>query len=101
MPESLPRPELTAAKQAIEHAQRVRAAHRRRSSRGTPQRERDITLALERIAKAMTPLRSMIGRFPYGPQTDEAEFNRQRIRDASQALQRERRKLWKMQSHRS
>ena len=44
----------------------------------------------------MKPLRSEIGRFPYGPQTDEAEANRERIRQASDALQRERRKLWKM-----
>ena len=101
MPETRPISELTAAKQAVEHARKVRAVHRRRSNRGAPQREQDISLALERIQRAMQPLRSMIGRFPYGPQTDEAEANRQLVRDASQELQRERRKLWKMQSHRS
>jgi hypothetical protein len=46
----------------------------------------------------MGPLRSEIGRFAYGPQTTLAERNRQAIRDASDKLQRERRKLWKMQT---
>ena len=48
------------------------------------------------LKRAMRPLRSEIGRFPYGPQTDEAEANREEIREASTAIQRERRKLWKM-----
>ncbi len=87
------------AEAAIENAKRVRAAHARRSRRGAPQRESDIKIALDRLKTAMKPLRSEIGRFPYGPDTEVAEQNRKIIIDLSQDIQRERRKLWKMQKH--
>ena len=97
MPNQLPNEAMKAAEAAIVFAQQVRKHHRRRTEKKSEQRARDIETALERLQVAMKPLRSEIGRFPYGPQSDLAERNRQRIRDASQALQSERRKLWKMQ----
>lgn len=84
------------AELAVTNAQEVRAFHRKRSGRSDRQRIHDLTLALKRVKAAMSPLRSEIGKFPYGPQTDVAAQNRQAIREASAALQRERRKLWKM-----
>lgn len=101
MPATRPTQELGAATAAVENAQRVRAYHRRRTEKRSPQRTRDIDVALEIIADAMKPLKSMIGSFPHSPhQTVTAEANREAIREASLALQRERRKLWKMKDHR-
>jgi hypothetical protein len=82
---------------AVAYAQQVRQFHARRTSRKSAQRTADINVALARLKEAMAPLKREIGRFPYGPQTSIAEANRQRIRDASCAIQTERRKLWKMQ----
>lgn len=98
MPAQLPNDALRAADAAVTFAQQVRKRHRRRTDKQSPQRRKEIEVAIERLKKAMLPLRSEIGRFPYGPQTTIAESNRQRIRDASDALQRERRKLHKMKS---
>lgn len=88
---------MKAAWAAVEFAQSTRHFHARRTDKGTKQREDDLRTALDRLAGAMKPLRQEIARFPYGPQTITAEENRQAIRDASKALQAERRKLWKMQ----
>lgn len=88
--------DLVDAKQAVLHAQRVRQAHRRRTSKGAPQREDDIRLALERLKEAMRPLRSYIGRLPFSIQGTEPQ-EAASVREASQAIQKERRKLWKMQ----
>jgi hypothetical protein len=96
MPAQLPLKAMQEADLAIKNAQEVRAFHRKRSVRTDRQRQQDLTIALKRVKAAMKPLRSEIGKFPYGPQTDQAEENRQIIRNASVALQRERRKLWKM-----
>jgi hypothetical protein len=96
MPAKLPTAALLEAELAVQNAQDVRALHRKRSQKGEPDREYDLKEALRRVKRAMKPLRSEIGKFPYGPQTDDAEVNRMLIRGASQALQRERRKLWKM-----
>ena len=96
MPAILPKEALKEAELAVRNAQEVRTFHRKRSTKGDLQRKQDLTLALRRVKAAMKPLRSHIGRFPYGPQTDTAEKNRESIREASAALQRERRKLWKM-----
>jgi hypothetical protein len=74
----------------------VRKFHRRRTNRNSPQRETDIQIALGRLRDAMDPLRSAIGRFPYEPPTEPVFARQQRIRDVSAAVQRERRKLWKM-----
>lgn len=96
MPKILPTKEIEEADLAVKHAVLVRKTHRRRSARDSKSRVTDIEFALERLAKAMKPLRSEIGRFPYGPQTDVAEANREIIRDAADAIKRERIKLWKM-----
>lgn len=96
MPNKLDDATIKEADAAVRFAQQVRSRHRRRTSRGSGQREEDIALALERLRDAMKPLRSEIGRFTYGPVNDIAEANRQRIRESSAAIQRERRKLWKM-----
>jgi hypothetical protein len=96
MPEIRPTRELASADAAVKYAQSVRAHHRRRTQPGSKQREADIDVALGRLKDSMRPLRTMIGRFPYGPQTDEARKNRHEIYEASDAIQRERRKLWKM-----
>lgn len=96
VPSLLPTKALTDAEDAIAYASRVRIYHRRRFARSAPQRITDIDLALARLREAMGPLRAEIGRFSYGPQTAIAEENRSKIREASAAIQRERRKLFKM-----
>ena len=98
MPKELPKDVIAAAEAAIVFAQQTRKLHRRRTQVQSDQRQRDIEQALTRLRDAMAPLRSEIGRFPYGPQTTVAERNRQRIRDASTDIQRERMKLHKMMS---
>ncbi len=97
MPEELPTADIEVAEAAVHNARTVRKIHAKRTERGNSQRESDIGLALQRLKSAMIPLRSEIGRFSYGPQTETAFGNRQKIYRASQALQSERRKLWKMQ----
>lgn len=92
----MPQSDLERAALAVENAQGVRKFHRRRSEPGTNQRERDIAVALERIKEAMRPLRSEIARFPYRPNAVITDAEKQRLRDASKALQTERRKLHKM-----
>lgn len=96
MPTKLPAKDMDYARLAVENARRVRSFHRRRTDKRSPQRKNDILVARDRLKEAMKPLKSEIGRFPYGPQTDAAEENRQAIRDMSNAIQSERRKLWKM-----
>jgi hypothetical protein len=96
MPAKLPDKDMDYARLAVENARRVRSFHRRRTEKRSAQRRNDIMVARERLKEAMKPLKSEIGRFPYGPQTETAEANRQAIRDMSAAIQSERRKLWKM-----
>lgn len=96
MPAVLPQEAIDGADASVAFARQVRRFHAKRG-RTSPQRAEDIERALSRLREAMGPLRSEIGRFPYGPQTSVAEANRQKIREASAAIQRERRKLWKMQ----
>jgi hypothetical protein len=98
MPAILPEAEVEAAHAAVEHAQAVRRLHRRRTDKNSPQRTADIDIALEQLKAVMRPLRTYIGKFPYGPQTDIAEANREIIYSASNAIQSERRKLWKMRA---
>jgi hypothetical protein len=88
--------DIKTAKLAVTHAQAVREYHRRRSDRGSEQREWDIREAQERIQRAMKPLRTWQGKAPYATQTElHKEFTRQ-VSEVSKDLQRERRKLWKM-----
>lgn len=97
MPTELPKGAIEAADAAVAFAAQVRRYHRRRTDPRSEQRRDDIARARERLREAMKPLKSEIGRFAYGPQTTLAEANRQAILKASDAIQRERRKLWKMQ----
>jgi hypothetical protein len=85
------------ANRAAQQALATRKRHSRHSKPGQRQRETDIRLALERIERAMTPLRRVIARLPYVDDPSDGEG----LREASQALQRERRKLWKMKQHKS
>lgn len=96
MPHELPKDAVDSADAAVSFAVQVRRFHAKRRNTKSPQRVTDIDLALARLKEAMGPLKSEIGRFPYGPQTSIAEGNRQTIRVASTSIQRERRKLWKM-----
>ena len=96
MPTELPKDAIDAAEAAVLFARAVRRQHRRRTARNQDRRVKDIEAALARLREAMKPLKSEIGRFPYGPQTTIAEKNRDRIREASASLQVERRKLHKM-----
>lgn len=96
MPKVLPDKIIENADKAVAFAVQVRTFHARRTDRRSQQRNDDIEHALQRLHEAMAPLKSEIGRFAYGPQTTIAETNRQTIREASAAIQRERRKLWKL-----
>ena len=87
---------LKEASLAVKNAQEVRAFHRKRTSRGDRQRLNDLKLAEARVKAAMKPLRSEIGKFPHQPQTATVIARQEKIRAASDALQKERRKLWKM-----
>lgn len=98
MPTELPKGAIDAADAAVAFAAQVRRYHRRRTDPRSEQRAQDIARAQERLHEAMKPLKSEIGRFVHGPQTQAAEKNRQAIRDASIAIQKERRKLWKLQN---
>lgn len=98
MPRLLPQEDIDAAYAACDYAQSVRKMHRRRSTMGSAQREQDIQIGLDRLKDAIAPIRSVIGTFPYGPQTGEAERNRVAVLEASAAIQAERRKLWKMKA---
>lgn len=86
---------LRRAAKAVEAAQKVRRRHARRPTK-QEKRAADIEAALERLRKAMTPIRSEIGRYAYVQVNDESEAVRDLVREASSALQAERRKLWKM-----
>ncbi len=101
MPTELPKSAMEVAEAAVIYAQQVRKHHARRTDVDSPHRLADLDLALSRIKESMKPLRSEIGRFPYGPQTTIAETNRQKIRDLSKALQRERVKIWKLKDKRT
>lgn len=89
---------LKEAHAACRHAQDIRGFYARRSERDSRQRQEDLLAARERVRLAMTPLRSYLGgvarRTPSRSNIDLAS----RVREASSALQTERRKLWKMQT---
>jgi hypothetical protein len=80
------------AEDAIEYALSVRKLHARRTRPGSRQREVDIRVALNKLALAMYPIRRKAAMFVYlnSPLSEE-------IKEISRAMQRERRKLWKMQ----
>lgn len=96
MPSELPHADIEAAEAAIQFAKLVRKTHARRSHKTSARRIADIQIARQRLKETMRPLRTHIGQFPIGPQTEVAEANREHIRDVSLRMQAERRKLTKM-----
>lgn len=92
-------PSLKEARAAVRHAQDTRTAHRRRTGRGSKQREADITESIRRLKAAMVPLRSFRGSAPFKTQTAAHGSLVERVEQASRSLQSERRKLWKMKDH--
>jgi hypothetical protein len=87
---------VTEAKAAVSHAQRVRRSHARRTDRNSKQRAKDVEMALDRLREAMRPIRSGIAKYAVGPQTEDRRQVYYLYRDLSEAIQKERRKLWKM-----
>lgn len=89
-----------AAEAAVAHAQDVRAAHRKKTLKGNNQREADIQFALNRLKRVMAPIRSELARMQYDKPSIHApepwRSKRKVLTEASQAIQSERRKLWKM-----
>jgi hypothetical protein len=83
---------LSDADQAVEFAQSVRKRWAKKSSRESPQRIADIKVASDGLRRAMKPIRSRIARTSHGSRSEPAES----LRAASQRIQTERRKLWKM-----
>ncbi len=83
---------------AIRQARDVRAFHRRRTQRGSAQREADLQEARNRLKSAMLPLRSYLGAVPYRKHSLPQQEVTQRVRTASLQIQSERRQLWKMQA---
>lgn len=91
--------DLKAAFAAVRHARDVRKFHARRTQKGSMQREVDLDEAMERLKTAMKPLRSYLGSVPYRQQSYNARQITENVAEASQAIQAERRKLWKMRKH--
>lgn len=98
---------LRAAEAAVSHAQDVRKTYAKRTGRGDRRRQTDIQLALNRLKTKMKPIRSELARLPYGIKLYanvqgplDLKSQQRQLRAASDAIQRERRKLWKMQERR-
>lgn len=89
---------LKEAHAACRHAQDIRGFYARRSERDSKQRQDDLHAARERVRLAMTPLRSYLGKSAKLTQSRTNIDLANRVREASKALQTERRKLWKMQT---
>jgi hypothetical protein len=92
---------LAQAASAVSYAQDVRSHHRKRTRRGNPQREADLQIALDRLRVVMDPLRSVIGRMQFEVPSKTLAKKYEAVRTASQDVQRERRKLWKMQERKN
>lgn len=97
MPQHPIEPALKESLAAIRHARDVRKYHARRTGKGSQQRENDLREALERLRRAMIPLRAFRGAAPYKPQTHAHVELADRVAEASKVIQGERRRLWKMQ----
>jgi hypothetical protein len=96
MPHELDSNILAAGESAVRYAQQVRSFHRRRTERDSMQRRHDLMAATDRIAEAMKPIRSLIGKFPHWEASPANVARMESIREMSVRLQAERRKLWKM-----
>lgn len=93
-PKLTPPEMLRGGQTAVDYAVSVRTYHAKRTKRGSQQREDDIKIALERLRSAMKPIRSEIASWPFRTVVKEREA----LEAMSKAIQRERRKLWKMRS---
>lgn len=90
--------DLTLGWAAVRYAQEVREYHRRSTKKGNPSREQDIKVALSKLKRAMRPLRSLRARSMYAPlKYAISDADKEKIAECSEAIQAERRKLWKMQ----
>lgn len=88
---------VASAEAAVKHAIAVREQHAKRSSKSSERRKADLRVAQTRLQRAMKPIRSELARIARLPTTSESNTQYTRLATASKALQRERRKLWKMQ----
>jgi hypothetical protein len=84
------------AETACRIASDTRRLHRRRTKKGSPQREADLKIASDHLRDAMRPIRRELARFPYRSPNQTAHARRLALLGASEAVQRERRKVWKM-----
>lgn len=84
---------------AVQFAQDVRSVIRKKHPKGHRQREADLEIAQERVQEAMTPIRSRLCQMQYLKGTPAHEKEYKRLRKVSEALQSERRKLWKMRQN--
>lgn len=82
---------------AVRHARDVRKFHARRTVKGNKQREEDLMAARKRLQMAMEPLRSWRGGAHFRPSTTNYANLEDDIIEASEAIQGERRRIWKMQ----
>lgn len=86
---------LRAAEIAVAAAQEARATLRGRTTKGSLEREGTIAARIDALNHAAKPLRREAGRFAHDPARERRWGPR--VRKAATAIQRERRKLWKMQ----
>ena len=89
---------LRAGQDAVTYAVSVRTYHAKRTRRGSNQREADIQMALDRLKSAMRPIRSEIASYPFKPLREASADDREKMQGMSKAIQKERRKLWKMRT---
>lgn len=86
---------LNAATYAVAEAEAVRADLRGRTTKGSAAREAELAGAIKHLNAAAKPLRREAGRLAHDPARERRWGPR--LRKAAYAIQRERRKLWKMQ----
>jgi hypothetical protein len=84
---------------AVQHARQVRNLHAKRSTKGAKNRETDLQTALDRLRGAMAPIRGALAA-QKPPYSERGIEQRALLLDTSDVMQRERRKLWKMQKRR-
>lgn len=83
------------AVEAADHAEKTRKGLRRRTKVGDERREKDLAAEIDRLHKAMAPIRRAIGRLPYQP---AGKRDDKALRHASKRLKYERKQIRKMQS---
>lgn len=84
---------VSCGEEVAEEAHELRTGLRWRVRRDDPERQAAIADMLEKIRKAMAPIKAEIGRLPWEPTPDRLELA---LRETSGALQAERKQLRKM-----